>query len=124
VIKSRTLNHFIIFTLFIVIFAACGQKKQDELKIGENLSWPVRHADSFLLRYQDEVTFNKYITKIDDNGFIDLYHTCASAGLGGDPYRDGSFEYYISEPQRKNDFKGYGPLIFRAVELEKAGQFK
>ena len=68
-------------------------------------------------------SFNKiieYHVKIDDNGFIDLYHTCAGAGLGGDPYRDGTYEYYISESQRINDYKGYGPLIFSAVELEKA----
>ncbi len=62
----------------------------------------------------------KHHTSINENGFIDLYHTCRGAGLGGDPYRDGSFEYYISEPQRTNDFKGYGPLIYSAVELEKA----
>lgn len=62
----------------------------------------------------------KYHVLVDDNGFIDLLHTCGGAGLGGDPYRDASFEYYISEPQRTNDFKGYGPLIFSAVELEKA----
>ena len=62
----------------------------------------------------------KYHVVINDNGFIDLLHTCRGAGLGGNPYRDGTFEYYISEPQRTNDFKGYGPLIMSAVELEKA----
>lgn len=62
----------------------------------------------------------KIHVKIDENGFVDLYNTCSAAGLGGDPYRDGSFNYYISEPTRINDFKGYGPLLFSAIEIEKA----
>jgi unsaturated rhamnogalacturonyl hydrolase len=48
-----------------------------------------------------------------------LNGTCKSAGLGGDPYRDGSFEYYISETPRKNDMKGIGPFLLAAIELEK-----
>ncbi len=63
----------------------------------------------------------KYHVKIDKNGFVNLYNTCSSAGLGGNPYRDGSFAYYLSEPKRINDFKGYGPLLYSAIELEKAG---
>ena len=62
----------------------------------------------------------KYHVALHEDGFIDLLNTCGGAGLGGDPYRDGSYEYYISEPTRTNDFKGYGPLIFSAVEIEKA----
>jgi len=38
--------------------------------------------------------------------------------LGGSPYRDGSFEYYISEPQRDNDPKAVGPFILAALEFE------
>lgn len=62
----------------------------------------------------------KYHVKVDEKGFVDLYNTCSAAGLGGNPYRDGSFAYYISEPTRKNDFKGYGPLLYSAIEIEKA----
>jgi unsaturated rhamnogalacturonyl hydrolase len=39
--------------------------------------------------------------------------------LGGDPYRSGSFEYYIGEPKRLNDMKGVGPFLRAAIELEK-----
>jgi len=39
-------------------------------------------------------------------------------GLGGNPYRDGSFQYYLSEPLRKNDLKGVGPFILASTELE------
>lgn len=63
----------------------------------------------------------KNLSKIENTGFINLYNICRSAGLGGNPYRDGSFEYYISEPRRMNDPKGYGPFILAALELDKAG---
>lgn len=58
--------------------------------------------------------------KIDENGFVNLFNTCSAAGLGGNPYRDGSFAYYINEQTRINDFKGYGPLLYSAIELEKS----
>ena len=66
--------------------------------------------------------FNSIIkihVKIEENGLVDLLHTCRGAGLGGNPYRDGSYEYYIGESQRTNDFKGYGPLIYSAIQLVK-----
>ncbi|NWF89339.1 MAG: glycoside hydrolase family 88 protein [Ignavibacteriaceae bacterium] len=59
------------------------------------------------------------LVTIDSNGFLYLNNVCSVGGLGGNPYRDGSFEYYISEPKRTNDFKGYGPYILAAIELEK-----
>lgn len=55
----------------------------------------------------------------DENENLYLQNTVSVGGLGGNPYRDGSFEYYISEPVRVNDFKGYGPLMLAAIELSK-----
>ena len=60
---------------------------------------------------------NNYIT-IDKNDNLYLQNTVSVGGLGGNPYRDGSFEYYISEPIRINDFKGYGPLMLASIELK------
>ena len=60
----------------------------------------------------------QYHVRIAKNEFVILDHTCAGAGLGGKPYRDGSDEYYLGVPQRTNAFKGFGPLIFAAIELE------
>jgi len=40
-------------------------------------------------------------------------------GLGGHPYRDGSFEYYIGERIRDNDAKATGPFIMGCIELGK-----
>ncbi|MCX6167746.1 MAG: glycoside hydrolase family 88 protein [Ignavibacteriales bacterium] len=65
----------------------------------------------------------KNLVTIDKDGFINLHKTCKGAGLGGKPYRGGSFEYYISEPTRTNDLKGLGPFINAAVELEKGKAF-
>ena len=62
----------------------------------------------------------KNLVTVDKNGFLDLLHTCQGAGLGGKPYRDGSYEYYISEAQRTNDMKGYGPFLLAAIEIENA----
>lgn len=56
--------------------------------------------------------------KNNDDGTVSLTHICAVAGLGGDPYREGTFEYYVNEPQRDNDPKGVGPLIMAALEYE------
>jgi unsaturated rhamnogalacturonyl hydrolase len=61
----------------------------------------------------------KNFVSVDAKGFVDLLHTCQGAGLGGNPYRDGSYEYYIGERQRTNDMKGYGPFLLAAIELEK-----
>lgn len=61
----------------------------------------------------------KTFVTIDAQGFIDLHKTVMVGGLGGDPYRDGSYAYYMSEKLRTNDMKGYGPLLLAAIELEK-----
>ncbi|MCH3907311.1 MAG: glycoside hydrolase family 88 protein [Sphaerochaeta sp.] len=45
---------------------------------------------------------------------------CSVAGLGGNPCRDGSFSYYISEPIATDDFKGVGPFILACLEVERA----
>jgi unsaturated rhamnogalacturonyl hydrolase len=54
----------------------------------------------------------------DSGGELHLTGICKVAGLGGTPYRDGSYEYYISEPQAADDFKGVGPFIMALTEYE------
>jgi len=39
--------------------------------------------------------------------------------LGGNPYRDGSYEYYINENVVDNDSKGVAPFILAAIELNR-----
>lgn len=61
----------------------------------------------------------EHLVEVDEQGLVNLNHICKVAGLGGQPYRDGSFEYYISEPVVTNDYKGVGPFIMASVEVEK-----
>ena len=63
-------------------------------------------------------TLDLFIT-VEDNGVVNLNKCCGVAGLGGNPYRDGTFEYYIGEIIRSNDPKGTGPFIMAALELNK-----
>ncbi|GAB2465710.1 hypothetical protein GCM10011375_34020 [Hymenobacter qilianensis] len=58
------------------------------------------------------------------DGALAFNGTVSVGGLGGKPYRDGSFEYYLSEPLRKNDLKGVGPFILASVEMEIAAENK
>lgn len=63
----------------------------------------------------------EHFVEINEQGLVTLNQICAVAGLGGEPYRDGSFEYYISEKIVANDPKGVGPFIMASVELETPG---
>jgi unsaturated rhamnogalacturonyl hydrolase len=54
----------------------------------------------------------------DANGKIHLEKTVSVGGLGGIPYRDGSYAYYLSEPLRQDDLKGVGPFILASLEIE------
>ena len=61
---------------------------------------------------------NKFI-ETDSNGQVNLNGTVSVAGLGGTPYRDGSYQYYLSEKVIQNDAKGVGMFIQAAVEIER-----
>ncbi|NDW09696.1 glycoside hydrolase family 105 protein [Dysgonomonas sp. 520] len=62
----------------------------------------------------------KEFTQLEENGTYTITKCCAVAGLGGSPrYRDGSFEYYISEPVIVNDPKSVAPMIWAAIGHEK-----
>ena len=56
------------------------------------------------------------LIKTNNDGTISLTKCCSVAGLGGNPYRDGSYAYYIKEPVRDNDPKGVGPFIMASLE--------
>lgn len=60
----------------------------------------------------------RFIEK-DGEGNVNLHGTVQVSGLGGQQnYRDGSFEYYMSEPVIVNDPKGIGAFILCATEME------
>ena len=60
---------------------------------------------------------NEYLTEKD--GKLNLGGICLMAGLGpeNNPKRDGTFEYYISEPVVENDAKGTGPFVMAYTEV-------
>lgn len=59
----------------------------------------------------------KFSTEVKEDGTTSITRACSVAGLGGTPYRDGSYAYYISEPVRSDDPKVIGPFILLALEL-------
>ena len=60
----------------------------------------------------------EYLTEKD--GKLNLGGICLMAGLGPESNRkrDGSFEYYISEPVVENDAKGTGPFVMAYTEIK------
>jgi unsaturated rhamnogalacturonyl hydrolase len=75
-------------------------------------------------RYRDiaDVAFDgiiKELVTVDEKGMVTLHDICGGCGLGGNPYRDGSYEYYINEKRFDNDTKGVAPFILAAIELDK-----
>ncbi len=75
----------------------------------------------------------KQFIKVNADKTISLTRCCAVSGLGPGPgpyvkkpnyKRDGSFEYYMSEPIRDNDAKGVGSFIWASLEMEQQGLIK
>ncbi|MDE5721162.1 MAG: glycoside hydrolase family 88 protein [Clostridia bacterium] len=60
----------------------------------------------------------EYLTEKD--GKLNLGGICLMAGLGPESNRkrDGTFEYYISEPVVENDAKGTGPFVMAYTEIK------
>ncbi|HUX55978.1 MAG TPA: glycoside hydrolase family 88 protein [Bacteroidales bacterium] len=61
----------------------------------------------------------KNMVKTGDDGLPVLTNTCGACGLGGNPYREADYNYYVNEKQIDNDQKGIAPFILAAIELNK-----
>jgi len=61
----------------------------------------------------------KELITVDESGNLTMHNIVGGCGLGGNPYRDGSYEYYINEKRVNNDTKGVAPFILAALELDK-----
>jgi len=55
---------------------------------------------------------------VEKDGSTTLNGTVSVSGLGGDPYRDGSYEYYVGEKVISNDPKGIGACILASNEMQ------
>ena len=86
----------------------------------------LKYLPDYYYRYGEEimasVVKNKLVRRGSDLGLKDI---CLIAGLGGMPgkgeykLRDGTFEYYISEPVVDDDAKGVAPFLFAAAEISR-----
>jgi unsaturated rhamnogalacturonyl hydrolase len=54
------------------------------------------------------------------DGLMVLNGTVKVGGLGGTPYRSGSYEYYVGEKVGANDSKGIGAFLLAGSEMEQA----
>lgn len=61
----------------------------------------------------------KELITIDNSGMLTMHNIVGGCGLGGNPYRDGSYDYYINEKRVDNDPKGVAPFILAALELDR-----
>lgn len=61
----------------------------------------------------------KRFIETDSRGLLALKGTVKVSGLGGKPYRDGSYAYYLSEDVITNDAKGVGAFIQASLEMER-----
>lgn len=86
---------------------------------GARLGYLPKHYFDYGKEIFDSVVHNKLILKEDTFVLKDI---CLVAGLGGMPgkgdykLRDGTYEYYISEPVVDNDAKGVAPFLLAFTE--------
>ena len=71
-----------------------------------------RYKDTAIKAYKGLI--DEFILLHPDNS-VSLVNTCQVAGLGFG--RDGSYEYYMSEPVFRNDAKANGPFIMAAAQM-------
>ena len=60
----------------------------------------------------------KQFVTTDSAGVVHYTKAVSGAGLGGNPYRDGSYGYYVNEPKRDDDLKAIGPFIQACIEVD------
>ena len=79
-----------------------------------------RHGEAGRRAYDG---FLKEFVVVGQDGRVSIQRVCQVAGLGGDPekerYRDGTFQYYVTEKVRTDDPKAVGPFVFASLERER-----
>lgn len=70
--------------------------------------------------------FNGFVAQFiseGEDGLLNVSDCCMGAGLGGTPYRSGTYEYYIKEARRgPNSTFAMGPFVMAGVELARIRQ--
>ena len=83
---------------------------------GARLHWLPESYRAVAKKGFDGIT--KTFMEADAAGLWNLKGTVSVSGLGGNPYRDGSYEYYIKEKVIVNDPKGIGAFLLAANEMD------
>jgi unsaturated rhamnogalacturonyl hydrolase len=65
-----------------------------------------------------------HFVKVGPGDDVSLTDTVKASGLGGEPYRDGTYAYYIGEKTVTNDPKGVGAFVMASGEMENAQNAK
>ena len=60
-----------------------------------------------------------HFSQTDANGSVSITGTVSGVGLGGSPYRDGTYQYYVTAPVASNDPKGVGAFLLAGSEMER-----
>jgi len=76
-------------------------------------------SDAVPARHGWEGIQKTFVTTGADGRMV-LNGTVTVGGLGGTPYRSGSYDYYIGEKTRANDAKGVGAFLLAGSEMEQA----
>ncbi|WPU92399.1 glycoside hydrolase family 88 protein [Mucilaginibacter sabulilitoris] len=66
----------------------------------------------------------KQFIETDAAGQVNIKGVCGAVGLGGNPYRDGSYKYYTSERPVVNETKGVGSFMLASAEIERLANAK
>jgi hypothetical protein len=79
-----------------------------------------RYRDAGIKAYRGII---RHFIRINEDQTLSLTNCCSVAGLGpkNNPRRDGTYQYYLSEPIRDDDAKGLGPFIWASLEMEQLG---
>jgi unsaturated rhamnogalacturonyl hydrolase len=78
---------------------------------------PPKYSNNASRAWQGILT---HFAQTDADGSLTLTGTVKAIGLGGTPYRDGSYDYYVHAPVASNDPKGIGAFLLAATEMENA----
>lgn len=65
----------------------------------------------------DEI-IKKYCS-VDADGELHLTQICSNFGLGGNPFRDGSYQFYTKSNNKNDSSAGVGAFMLAALELNK-----
>jgi unsaturated rhamnogalacturonyl hydrolase len=61
-----------------------------------------------------------HFVQTDARGSVTITNTVKGIGLGGSPYHDGTYAYYVRSPVVGNDPKGVGAFLLASTEMELA----